>query len=352
MVIFFTFNKNIIYNIILYIMRQCGGDVVNKLTTGANKIFGSVGDAMGAAGDITSSTAKTASQLVDVAGDTSVKVATGLGETATSGLKIVSATVGAVATTAARIQNSTEEMAKRRAEIERQKTASQVGKTTQDIAKIEATTNLELDRIQKEYEIEQQKLKSEQEINLDKINSEQREKLLNQKETTTQRQLAFNYGFKNNNPKPTDSGFKQTVNPFSKLCFSYIPQYFVLEDGTIIDIDFPETQPTDTRSSIITAINKDTRQEIQITFQAQAQKDWRGNLIYLQVPVIKFQDLDGQSKTLFGKMYYNLIYFPCGTTNRGGRRLRTNKRRRTYRRLRTNRSRTNKGRSNKRSRRR
>ena len=317
-------------------------------------VAGGVFDATKAVGNIASSTAKTASQLVDVAGDTSVKVATGLGETATSGLKIVSATVGAVATTAARIQNSTEEMAKRRAEIERAKTAAQVGKTTEQIAKIEATTNLELEIIQNNYEKEQQKLKSEQEINLDKINSEQREKLLNQKETTTQRQLAFNYGFKNNNPKPTDSGFKQTVNPFSKLCFSYIPQYFVLEDGTIIDIDFPETQPTDTRSSIIKVINKDTRQEIQITFQAQAQKDWRGNLIYLQVPVIKFQDLDGQSKTLFGKMYYNLIYFPCGTTIRGGKRSRTNKRtnrRRTNRRRtnkRTNRRRTNRRRTNRR----
>ena len=339
MVNFFTFDKNIIYNIILYIMRQRGGEnakgALGSVAEGTIKVVKASGETIGYAGDIVSSAAKTASQLVDVTGDTSVKVATGLGETATSGLKIVSATVGAVATTAARIQNSTEEMAKRRAEIERAKTAAQVGKTTEQIAQIEADTTIKLEIIQNNYEKEQQKLKSEQEINLDKINSEQREKLLNQRETTIQRQLASNYGFKNNNPKPTDTGFKQTVNPFSKLCFSYIPQYFVTEDGSIIDIDFPkpEEQPTDTRSSFITVINKDTRKEIEITFQTQAQKDWRGNPIYLQVPVIKFQDLDGQKTTLFGKMYYNLIYFPCGTT--GGKRRRTNKRR-------TNKRRTNK----------
>ena len=142
--------------------------------------------------------------------------------------------------------------------------------------------------------------------------------------------------------------FSRKMESFSKLCFSYLPQYFVTEDGSIIDIDFPEIQPTGPRLSIITAINKDTRQEIQITFQARAQKDWRGNSYYLQVPVIKFQDADGQPKTVFGKMYYNLIWFPCGTiggrTNRrtnkktNRRKTKTNKRsnkkRKTYRRRR------------------
>lgn len=268
------------------------------------------------------------------------------GKTASSGVQIVSATVGAIATTASRIQNSTEQMALRRAEIEKEKTAAQKGKSATQIAQIEADTKLELEQIQQKYEEEQARLKLDQEINLDKINSEQREKLLNQRETTNQRQLASNYGFRNNNPKPTDTGFKQTVNPFSKLCFSYIPQYFVTEDGTIIDIDFPEIQPTGPRMSIITVINKDTRQEIQITFQARAQKDWRGNSYYLQVPVIKFQDADGQTKTVFGKMYYNLIWFPCGTiggrtknnrkTNRRNKRTnkKSNRRRKTYRRRR------------------
>lgn len=312
------------------------------LVKGTLGVVESGGEIIGYAGKIGSSTAKTAAGLVDVAGDTSVKVASGIGSTASSGVQIVSATVGAIATTASRIQNSTEQMALRRAEIEKEKTAAQKGKTEAQIAQIEANTKLELEKIQKKYEEEQQKLKSEQEINLDKINSEQREKLLNQRETTTQRQLASNYGFKNNNPKPTDTGYKQTVNPFSKMCFSYIPQYFVTEDGSIIDIDFPEIQPTGPRLSIITAMNKDTRQEIQITFQAQAQKDWRGNPYYLQVPVIKFQQENGETKTVFGKMYYNLIWFQCGTiggrtknnkkTNR--KRRRTNKR--SNRRLKTN----------------
>ena len=309
--------------------------------------------------DIVKSTGKTAADLVDITGTGTVNATGQIFKAANSGLEIVSSAVGAVATTATRIENSTKEMAKRRAEIERQKTADQVGKTTEEIAKIEARTNLELDRIQKEYEIEQQKLKLEQEYNLDRLNSEQREKLLNQRDATNQRQKAYNYGFTNNNPKPTDTGFKQSINFLKNLkrnmCFSYIPQYFVTDDGNINNIDFPkpEEQPTDTRSSIIQVINKDTNQPIQITFQAQAQKDWRGNPIYLQLPVIKFQDSDGQSKTLFGKMYYDLIWFPCGTTM-GGRRLRTNKRRTNKRRTnkrRTNKRRTNRRRTNKRSKR-
>jgi hypothetical protein len=299
-------------------------------------------DAVEASGKLVSS----ASNIAVTAGQTAANLASGIKDTATSGIQIVSSAVGAVATTATRIENSTKEMAKRRAEIERQKTADQVGKTTEEIAKIEARTNLELDRIQKEYELEQQRLKLEQEYNLDRLNSEQREKLLTQKDATNQRQRAYNYGFIKNDPKPTDTGFKQSINFLYNLrtntCFSYIPKYFVTDDGNIINIDFPrpEEQPTDTRSSIIQVINMDTKQPIQITFQAQAQKDWRGKPIYLQLPVIKFQDSYGQSKTLFGKMYYDLIYFPCGTTM-GGRRRRTNKRR-------TNRRRTNKRRTNRR----
>lgn len=315
--------------------------------------------------DIVKSTGKTAADLVDITGTGTVNATGQIFKAANSGLEIVSSAVGAVATTATRIENSTKEMAKRRAEIERQKTADQVGKTTEEIAKIEARTNLELDRIQKEYELEQQRLKLEQEYNLDRLNSEQREKLLTQKDATNQRQRAYNYGFTKNDPKPTDTGFKQSINFLYNLrtntCFSYIPKYFVTDDGNIINIDFPkpEEQPTDTRSSIIQVINMDTNQPIQITFQAQAQKDWRGKPIYLQLPVIKFQDSDGQSKTLFGKMYYDLIYFPCGTTI-GGRRRRTNKRitnkrrtnrrtnkRRTNRRQRTNKRRTNRRRTNK-----
>ena len=78
---FFTFDKNIIYNIILYIMRQRGGenaqDAVGALANGTIKVVKASGETIGYAGDIVSSAAKTASQLVDVAGDTSVKVATG-----------------------------------------------------------------------------------------------------------------------------------------------------------------------------------------------------------------------------------------------------------------------------------
>ena len=120
------------------------GIAVAKGTIGAVEAGGEI---IGYAGKIGSSTAKTAAGLVDVAGDTSVKVASGLGSTASSGVQIVSATVGAIATTASRIQNSTEQMALRRAEIEKEKTADQKGKSTTQIAQIEADTKLKLEQI-------------------------------------------------------------------------------------------------------------------------------------------------------------------------------------------------------------
>ena len=73
------------------------------------------------------------------------------GKTASSSVQIVSATVGAIATTASRIQNSTEQMALRRAEIEKEKTAAQKGKSATQIAQIEADTKLELEQIQQNY---------------------------------------------------------------------------------------------------------------------------------------------------------------------------------------------------------
>ena len=74
---------------------------------------------------------------------------------------------GTIATTTQRMENSTREMASRRAEIERGKTASQKGKTEAEIAQIEANTKTKLLEIQNKYDKEQARLKLEQEQELE-----------------------------------------------------------------------------------------------------------------------------------------------------------------------------------------
>lgn len=313
-------------------MNKKGGSVSDAFKQAGTNVAVGVADTVGAAGQIASSVSKTA-----------VGVTENLGKVATSGTQIVSSTVGTIATTTQRMENSTKEMALRRAEIEREKTAAQKGKTAEQIAQIEANTKIQLLNIQNEYDEQQAKLKLEQEQKLDKLNSQQTQQLLNQKDNTNKQQKAYYYGFTKSNPGPNDTGYKKSSVPFSEWCYSYIPQYFVVSDGSIIDIDFPEILPTGQRSPYISAINKSTQQKITIGFETQAQTDWKGKQYYLQVPVIKFQKSNNETTTVFGKMYYTLIWFVCDTYN-GGKRRRTNKRRTNLRR------RTNKGRTNRRRR--
>ena len=120
-------------------------------------------------------------------------------------------------------------------------------------------------------------------------------------------------------------------------CYSYIPQYFVANDGSFINIDFPETLPTGQRSQNISAINKSTQQKITIGFETQSTTNMFKQVSFVQMPVINY-DENGSNEPVKGKMYYDLIWFICPTTNGGGKRRRTNKRRTNLRR-RTNRRR-------------
>jgi hypothetical protein len=130
--------------------------------------------------------------------------------------------------------------------------------------------------------------------------------------------------------------------PFSKWCYSYIPNSFVKTDNTgVIDIFFPEQQPTGTRPYFISAINRDTGQPITITFKTVIKQNWFGRSYRTEVPVIKYMDEQNNNVELEGTIDYHEIWFVCPTTSRGGRRRRTNKRR-------TNRRKTNKRRTNRR----
>ncbi len=306
-------------------MNNKGGSVSDAFKQAGTNVAVGIADTVGSVGQIASSVSNTAVGVTDSAGKAAV-----------AGVQIVSSTVGAIATTTQRMENSTKEMALRRAEIERQKTAQQKGKTEAEIAQIEANTKIQLLKIQNDYDEQQARLKLEKEQKLDKLNSEQTQQLLNQKDNTIKQQKAYYYGFTKSDPTPINTGYKKSSVPFSEWCYSYIPQYFVTNEGSIIDIVFSETFPTGQRSQNIIAINKATGGNIAIGFETQAQKDWKGKSYYLQVPVIKFQESNSETKTVFGKMYYTLIWFVCPTTNRGGRR-RTNKRSNKK----TNRRRTN-----------
>jgi Skp family chaperone for outer membrane proteins len=302
------------------------GDAFKK--AGTNVALG-VADTVGAAGKIASSVSNTA-----------VGLTSSLGDAATSGAKIVSSTVGTIATTTQRMENSTREMASRRAEIERGKTASQKGKTETEIAQIEANTKTKLLEIQNKYDKEQARLKLEQEQELDKLNTQQTQQLLNQKDNTNKQQKAYYYGFTKSNPGPNDTGYKKSNMPFSKWCYSYIPQYFVANDGSFIDIDFSETLPTGQRSQYISAINKQTGQKITIGFETQSITNMFKQVVFVQMPVINYNDENGINKKVNGKMYYTLIWFLCTNKNIGGKKRRSKPNRKTNKR-RTN-MRTNK----------
>ena len=130
--------------------------------------------------------------------------------------------------------------------------------------------------------------------------------------------------------------------PFSKWCFSYIPKTFVKTDNTdVIDIFFPEQLPTGTRTYFISAINGATGQPITISFKSK-NNNWLGRNYRTEVPVIKYKDEQNNDIELEGTIDYQQIWFICPTTNRGGRRRRTNKKtnRRTNRRRTKNNKRT------------
>ena len=103
--------------------------------------------------------------------------------------------------------------------------------------------------------------------------------------------------------------------------------------------------PTGQRSKNISAINKVTGQKITIGFETQSITNLFNQVSFVQMPVINYNDENGNNKKVNGKMYYTLIWFVCDTYN-GGKRRRT-KNPKTNLRQRTNKGRTNKGRTNK-----
>ena len=304
----------------------------------------SFADVVKGTGKMVSSASTNAAELVDIGGKTAVGVSSNAGKAATAAVGTVANTLATVQKLSERLDNYTEE-AKQQAQIDN-KTATITKEKQDDVtrAKIDSQTQTKIQQIKNDLESKKKEIEFEQARMLSELTAQQKQLYLKSQDNINKQQKAYYYGFTNSNPGPNDTGYISRWYGLSKWCYSYIPQYFVAIDGSIIDIDFPETLPPGQRSQNISAINSSTRQNITIGFETQSQTDWKGKPYHLQLPVIKFQESNDKTTTLFGKMNYTLIWFLCPTTNRGGKRRRTNKRRTNLRR------RTNKGRTNRRRR--
>jgi hypothetical protein len=352
MVIFLLLIRIIIYNIILYIMSNVG----QKAKDAGEAVFGGVFDATKAVGKITSSTAdaavsaaNTGKILVDVTGETAIGVVSNSGKALTAAAGTAAKTVETVENLSARLENYTKE-AQKQAQIKNETATFEI-KNANDVdkAKIEADRQAKLQEIQNDLERKQKETAAEQERLLADLTANQTQAYLDTTDNISKQQNAYYYGFTKNNPRSRDTGFKKSSMPFSKWCYSYIPNSFLKSDNTgVIDIIFPEQPPTGTRSYEISAIDKVTRQPITITFRTYIKKNWFRKIYKEELPVIIYNYNQDNEKEVEGIMDYHQIWFVCPTTNRGGRRRRTNKRRtnkrrtnrRTNRRQRTNKRRT------------
>lgn len=316
-------------------ITQTLGDAGTEVTVGALNVIKASGKGMtivaDGSTDLLSNTVNTASGLVKNLGATAV------------------ATLGTVATVTERVENSTKEAAQRRADIEKTKTSNLKDKNEAEIAKSKADTKVELLRIQNLYEIQQEEIKREQEAKLAKLNAVSTQYLLDQTENIKNQQMAYYYGFKQNNSKVP--GFEKSVNPFNRIitnwCYSYIPEYFVTEKGEFIDIKYPEQMPNGLRPLTIMAKDKnikkdkdndnDNYNDIIIDFEMKMQKKWGGKIVAERVPIIKYVAKPDQNP-IDGQMYYRLLWFVCPAEyRRGGKKRKTNK---THKKRKANRRRT------------
>ena len=333
-------------------------EATKTLATGTADILGaagqlatSVSNIAKTSGQIGESLANTTKDVVEQGGIAAVGITTNTGKALTAAAGTAAKTVETVENLSARLENYTKE-AQKRAQIKNETATFEI-KNANDVdkAKIEADRQAKLQEIQNDLERKQKETAAEQERLLADLTANQTQAYLDTTDNISKQQNAYYYGFTKNNPRSRDTGFKKSSMPFSKWCYSYIPNSFLTSDNTgVIDIIFPEQPPTGTRSYEISALDKVTRQPITITFRTYIKKNWFRQIYKEELPVIIYNYNQDNEKEVEGIMDYHQIWFVCPTTNRGGRRRRTN-RRRTNRRQRTNKRRTNKRRKTYRKRR-
>lgn len=194
-----------------------------------------------------------------------------VGKTATSATGVVANTVETLETVSERIKKSTIEMSKRRAEIEREKTASQVGKTAQEIARIENETNEKLKKLEQDYELTQKKMKEEQDLLMQRVNANYETVKLEQLENQKIMAMCYAYGFKQNK-SPYTPGVNQTSIYYSTdkvWYYSYVPVSFVTESNKFVELELPkkEINQIGERGQKIQVIDKQTGKPVTIYFE-------------------------------------------------------------------------------------
>lgn len=310
-------------------------------TKAVGKITTSVSNIAKTSGQIGESLANTTKDVIEQGGIAAVGITTNTGKALTAAAGTAAKTVETVENLSARLENYTKE-AQKQAQIKNETATFEI-KNANDVdkAKIEADRQAKLQEIQNDLERKQKETAAEQERLLADLTANQTQAYLDTTDNISKQQNAYYYGFTKNNPRSRDTGFKKSSMPFSKWCYSYIPNSFLKSDNTgVIDIIFPEQVISGTRSYEISALDKVTRQPITITFRTYIKKNWFRQSYKEELPVIIYNYNQDNEKEVEGIMDYHQIWFVCPTTNRGGRRRRTNKK--TNRRLRTNKRRTNK----------
>lgn len=284
--------------------------------------------------DVANTALETTGETASILGKTTTGVVGHVGQAATSATGIASNTVQTFETLSERINNSTEEMAKRRAEIEREKTSKQQGKTAQQIAQIEADTDLQLQEIENKFNADKMKMENEQTLMLERLNTTNNLAALSQTENNDKITECYYYGFKTP-AVPYERGTNKTSIYYStdKVWFySYVPISFVSQTGTFIEFAFPKRTLGESRTEFIEASNKGTAEPVIVGIELVNSPGYLWNS-QIKTPFIK----QGDSKE-FGKLYFKKVWFfekkeKMGGGSRGGRRNRS--RRDKRKRLRT-----------------
>jgi hypothetical protein len=292
--------------------------------------------------DITNVALDTTKKTAEAVGNTTTGVVENVGQAATSATGIASNTLQTFETVSGRIQNSTEEMARRRAEIEKSKTAKQQGKTKEEIAQVEADTDIMLRQIEDEYNQKKLKMEKEQEMLLERLNTHYQLEGSAQNENQAKISECYYYGFKTDSP-PYEAGNNKTSIYYSYdkvWYYSFVPVSFVADNGDFIVFQFPKRQLGEEREDTLKAIDKKTGQKVKLSFNLFQNNGYFYNS-QERKPVVIFED---SNKEEGGKVYFKKVWFfeKKDKVVAGGKRRfksRRNKKRKTLRKKRSSKKR-------------
>jgi len=285
--------------------------------------------------------------IVGTAADTADKTFKGVTRAAVAATSTVANTVETIDSISARIKNSTDEMAKRRAAIEREKT--RINETESSAEATKKIQKLELDLRKEEFEFEQKnkKLEAEQALIMNRISTNSELSIKEQEANNKKISESVHYGFASSS-SPFERGKKRSLL-WRKWDYYFIPIGFTTKDNTFFEIELPEKLLRDTIDTNITVIVKDPTNLGQpgrrITIYFIKENKWSG---LNTKPVISY--IDDNTTVEYPKLLFLKKWLYNTSDTFGGKKRGTNKKtnkktnRRTIKRRKTNRK-TNKRRN-------